>query len=116
MSQKFIGTRIKNARTKKRMKQADLARAIGRSPSMVNHWEKGRAIPSIDDLVAVSDATETPLMWLAAGRGSRSFAQAPVVVAPLSAEQIALQLDYMQRTIDRIANDLASMKPKQDER
>jgi len=54
-----IGTRIKRARERKRMSQAELADALGVSRSAVNAWENDRAFPqssigALEDILGIS--------------------------------------------------------------
>jgi transcriptional regulator with XRE-family HTH domain len=111
MSQKYIGTRIRAAREARGIKQSELARAVKRSPSIVNQWESGKSAVSIDDLVAVADAVEVPLIWLAAGRGAPTFSQPAVRLSPLSAEELTVRIDRIERAIESIANSLAAKGP-----
>src|SRR5688572_18358148 len=43
-----IGTRIREIRIQRGLNQAQLARAIGRLPTDLHKWEKGRAVPSAE--------------------------------------------------------------------
>ena len=46
-----------------------LARAVGVSPSAFRKWLKGEAEPSRERLVALADASQVPIGWLAKGEG-----------------------------------------------
>jgi phage repressor protein C with HTH and peptisase S24 domain len=47
-----------------------LARAVGVSPSAFRKWLKGEAEPSRERLVALADAAQVPIAWLAKGEGT----------------------------------------------
>lgn len=46
----LIGAALRRWRNQRDLTQADVADAIGGSPSTVAHWESGRRQPSLDDL------------------------------------------------------------------
>src|SRR6185437_4819408 len=47
-----------------------MARAVGVSPSAFRKWLKGEAEPSRERLVALADAAQVPIAWLAKGEGT----------------------------------------------
>lgn len=51
-----IAERITYFREEAELTQADLARAIGKDPSAVSHWEAKRHRPSMDNLIAIAGA------------------------------------------------------------
>lgn len=62
-----IGTKIRRARERKRMSQAEAAKALGVSRSAVNAWENDRAYPqssigALEDLygITIDDEPEMP--------------------------------------------------------
>lgn len=60
-----IGTRIRRARERKRMSQADLAEALQVSRSAINAWENDRAYPqssigALEDVLDVDLTGEDP--------------------------------------------------------
>src|SRR5690606_3016408 len=67
-----ISTRIRTARVRVGMSQADLATALGVSRSAVANWEsaKGRVYPSTERLGELAMATGVSYEWLATGRGT----------------------------------------------
>ena len=81
-----IGVRIKRARERKRMRQQDLAAAVGVSRTTVDAWEHNRAYPrnrigaledvlgiSLDDAPAAADALEPTDDWEAAVLADRDI-------------------------------------------
>jgi transcriptional regulator with XRE-family HTH domain len=67
-----LSTRIRTARVRAGMSQADLAAALGVSRSAVGNWEsaKGRVFPSTERLSELALATSVSYEWLATGRGT----------------------------------------------
>ncbi|TYT27275.1 helix-turn-helix transcriptional regulator [Luteimonas viscosa] len=67
-----LSTRIRTARVRAGMSQADLAGALGVSRSAVGNWEsaKGRVFPSTERLSELAMATGVSYEWLATGRGA----------------------------------------------
>lgn len=46
--QELMGARIASMRTLRRMKQSDLARALGTSTQTISNWETGARVPRAD--------------------------------------------------------------------
>ena len=57
----MIGLRIKTMRLSRRMTQADLAKAIGQSPSSITMYESGKRNPDFETLEALADVFNVPL-------------------------------------------------------
>lgn len=51
--------RIREYRLKQSQNQESLARAVGRSTSMVSEWERGRVLPSVPNLFRLAKALNT---------------------------------------------------------
>jgi transcriptional regulator with XRE-family HTH domain len=49
-----VGRRIRAAREARDLTQADLATALGRTPTSVSYWEGGQRSPGLDDLVEIA--------------------------------------------------------------
>ncbi|GAQ24171.1 helix-turn-helix domain-containing protein [Tepidanaerobacter syntrophicus] len=62
-----IGERIKHLREESRITQAELAKEIGVSPGNVGDWERGRAKPRFDALLALSRFFQISVDWLMTG-------------------------------------------------
>ena len=48
------------------------ARAINRSEGAVRKWLRGQSEPSVTDLRAICETTQSSIEWLVFGRGSRT--------------------------------------------
>ena len=59
-----IGNRIKEARVKAGMTQAEVANLVGVSPHAVWSWESGRAKPRHDHLLELAHRCEVTTDWL----------------------------------------------------
>lgn len=57
----LIGEKIKEARTKKKMTQQELADLLNISRSAISNWENGRNYPDLDTIVHLSDILEISL-------------------------------------------------------
>ncbi|HQY49973.1 MAG TPA: helix-turn-helix transcriptional regulator [Thermomonas sp.] len=67
----LIGQRIQQARARKKLCQADLARMLGVGRSAVANWEGGScARPTLENLTKIALATDCGIDWLATGRGT----------------------------------------------
>ena len=67
-----LSTRIRTARVRARISQAELAGMLGVSRSAVGNWEsaKARVSPSSERLAELALATGVSYEWLATGRGT----------------------------------------------
>lgn len=68
----MLGERISFLRIQKGMSQAELAQKLHLSPSTLGSYEQGRRTPSVNILVALADAFDVSVDYLASGR-ARSF-------------------------------------------
>jgi repressor LexA len=66
----LIGERLKYLRNKKGLKQQDVARILGIQRGSYGNYENDSRIPSIDQLVKLSDLFEVPLDYLVKGEYS----------------------------------------------
>lgn len=57
-----LGLRIKTMRTSRDITQAELARAIGKSPSAITMYESGRREPDFETLEALADVFNVPMV------------------------------------------------------
>jgi len=53
-SARFVGRRIREVREARGMTQADLAEALGRTPTSISYWENGQRSPGLDDIVVLA--------------------------------------------------------------
>jgi transcriptional regulator with XRE-family HTH domain len=56
-----IGVRLREARLGAGLTQAQLAERIGREHRTIHRWEYAARIPSLEDLLLLADALNTPL-------------------------------------------------------
>lgn len=96
-----IGERIRIARKRRNMNQADLARRIGVSQPSVANWETGVHDPRRIVLSRIADVLETPVDWLAAGgrsaierdtHAAAAYIRRYVRHVPIVSEQAAILL------------------------
>jgi len=62
-----FGTRLRKARDRRGMTQAQLAEAIDAYPSQISNYENGEKVPEGETMVALSDALDVSLDELARG-------------------------------------------------
>lgn len=63
-------SRIRRARTSKKLSQAELARRVGVERSAVTQWERSEGTtPSVSHLCRIAVETGVCFEWLATGRG-----------------------------------------------
>lgn len=74
-----IGSRIRSARKKAGMAQADLAAACGVRTLAVSSWERGRSTPRAEAFPLIASALSVEIDWLltGVGRGPHSPTIAP---------------------------------------
>lgn len=59
-----IGERLREARERANLSQAGLGERIGRDHKTIHRWEHATRIPSLEDLLLMSDAVGVPLVVL----------------------------------------------------
>lgn len=59
-----LADRIKEVRLKKNLKQDDLAKAMGKTNSVISRWEKGENKPDADALLELAEILEVEPNWL----------------------------------------------------
>lgn len=97
----FMHERIQQKLEEKNLKQADIARATGKSTAAVTKWLKGDNIPKAENLKAIAKLLNVSDEWLLTGKGDEqaskkidlgesnvTFVNTPLVQVPL--------LDYVQ--------------------
>lgn len=67
-----FGDRLVRAIRREQLTQRKLAEAIGRPPSRVNDWIKGRRVPGVQDVMAIATALDVSTDWLLIGREART--------------------------------------------
>lgn len=97
----FMHERIQQKLEEKNLKQADIARATGKSTAAVTKWLKGDNIPKAENLKAIAKLLDVSDEWLLTGKGDGqaskkidlgesnvTFVNTPLIQVPL--------LDYVQ--------------------
>lgn len=97
----FMHERIQQKLEEKNLKQADIARATGKSTAAVTKWLKGDNIPKAENLKVIAKLLNVSDEWLLTGKGDEqetkkidlgesnvTFVNTPLVQVPL--------LDYVQ--------------------
>lgn len=80
--------RIRRARTKAGLSQADLGSRVGVNRSAVAQWERvGGTSPSVDNLAKVALITGVAFEWLATGRGGGELAEVPAVAMDYAVDE-----------------------------
>lgn len=77
-----ISVRIREAREKNGLSQAELAVAVGVTRGACGHWEQGKSSPSLDNLAKIAIALGVHFEWLATGRGPRDYVPEELVGMP----------------------------------
>ena len=95
-----VGRRIRELRVGSRLRQKTLAQMVGLSPGALTNFEKGRRRISVDWLVRISDALDTPMTYFLDDSSMMKRGD-PREVRLLKAwrglgRQRALQEDYLQ--------------------
>jgi Zn-dependent peptidase ImmA (M78 family)/DNA-binding XRE family transcriptional regulator len=91
-----LGRRIREARERKGLTQADIASALGKTPTAVSYWESGQRSPGLDDLTQLT-------RLLGVGVAALLPSQPPKVLARAHAAEVAVgELgDVVDRLVDR---------------
>ena len=90
----MIGTRIAALRRDAGMSQADLARALGVSPSAVGMYEQGRREPSVETLVHLSQIFRISTDYLLTGQLFRTGDEQ--ILARILDEYVALTAQRLE--------------------
>jgi transcriptional regulator with XRE-family HTH domain len=62
-----MGSRIRSARERQAIRQADLARLLKVTPTTVWRWESGKHNPTLIDLERIAKAIHVSVGWLVSG-------------------------------------------------
>lgn len=91
-----LGRRIREARERGGLTQADIAAALGKTPTAVSYWESGQRSPGLDDLAQLARLLGVRLAALLPS-------QPPKVLARAHAAEVAVgELgDVVERLVDR---------------
>ena len=86
-----IGQKIKTGRLSRNMTQADLAKALGVSPSAIGMWEQDRREPDFDTLEALADVFNVPMSYFVTEDGKRISRPPVLQYAEGLSQQISLR-------------------------
>jgi transcriptional regulator with XRE-family HTH domain len=103
-----IGPRLKAARQRAHVSQAELAARLEVTQTAVSYWEAGRRLPGIDDLMKIADFLHAPVTDLLPGDSERRPLAA---VLRAAAEQV--QDEALGRALERFAERAAQMPTPQ---
>lgn len=94
----FMHERIQQKLEEKNLKQADIARATGKSTAAVTKWLKGDNIPKAENLKAIAKLLDVSDEWLLTGKESAGFKS-------LSFEEIKKKFGEPKAVVEDIEND-----------
>ena len=69
---RFIAIKLKAVRKARRLTQDDLASLVGRSVDAISNIERGKGLPSLDTLLAISAKLDIPIVEFLDGPKTRS--------------------------------------------
>lgn len=96
----WVADAIREAREERGWNQSELARRLNKTQTAVSYWENGKRQPSLDDLIEIAEALDTPLFsLLPPGRAQR---QAPALLRA-TAERLGA------RELEDAVDDLAGI-------
>jgi Zn-dependent peptidase ImmA (M78 family)/DNA-binding XRE family transcriptional regulator len=99
-----IGRRLKAARQRAHVSQAELAARLDVTQTAISYWEAGRRLPGIDDLMKIAGFLDAPLTDLLPGESDRRPLGA---VLRAAAEQV--QDETLARALERFAEQAAKV-------
>jgi Zn-dependent peptidase ImmA (M78 family)/DNA-binding XRE family transcriptional regulator len=97
-----IGRRLKAARQRAHVSQAELAARLEVTQTAVSYWEAGRRLPGVDDLMKIAEFLDAPLTDLLPGDSERRPLGA---VLRAAADQV--QDEALGRALERFAEQAA---------
>jgi transcriptional regulator with XRE-family HTH domain len=97
-----IGRRLKVARQRAHVSQAELAARLEVTQTAVSYWEAGRRLPGVDDLMKIAEFLDAPLTDLLPGDSERRPLGA---VLRAAADQV--QDEALGRALERFAEQAA---------
>lgn len=98
-----VGHRIRSAREGRGWTQAELAIALGRTPTSISYWESGQRSPGLEEIVELAEA-------LGIGASSLLPSRPPRVLARAQAEELAMS--ELSHVVDDLI-DRFERKPQQ---
>lgn len=95
----FMHERIQQKLEEKNLKQADIARATGKSTAAVTKWLKGDNIPKAENLKAIAKLLDVSDEWLLTGKESAGF-------KPLSFDEIKRKFGEPTVNLSEMLSDI----------
>lgn len=97
----LIGERIRRAREAAGQSQVELAETLGKGQAALSHWETGRRLPGLEDLLKIAAALDTPVGTLLPDAEPQRASGAVLLRAmltPLGTKHLEAQLEnFIQR-------------------
>jgi Zn-dependent peptidase ImmA (M78 family)/transcriptional regulator with XRE-family HTH domain len=100
-----IGRRLKAARQRAHVSQAELAARLQVTQTAVSYWEAGRRLPGVDDLMKIAEFLDAPLTDLLPGDSERR-----PLAAVLRAAADQVQDEALGRALERFAEQAARIR------
>lgn len=97
-----LGRRLRAARERNGLTQADVAAALGKTATAVSYWESGQRSPSIDDLAQLARLLGVPVTALLPS-------QPPKVLARAHAAEVAV--GELSEVVDRLVDRYEGAPP-----
>lgn len=106
-----LGERIKTARKKKGLRQADLAQSLGVSTATVGQYEVGTSKPSINMLLKISETCDVNTDWLLkgihnAGIDYKNMSEEDLNVSNSLVQKLKKEIEEKENQIRALSNAL----------
>lgn len=92
----IVGRQIRASRKAAKLKQAALAEAIGRSEDAVSQFERGKTLPSIETLIALSNALSVSVDHLLGREENDDLAQAVQILQKLDERTLKVSTNILR--------------------
>jgi transcriptional regulator with XRE-family HTH domain len=112
----ILGKRIREAREKTGLSQAELARAMGVLPTHLNRWEKGKVAPGWEYLARIAKHCNVTLDWLLTGEEPAAAGDSGMAETaegeregrvPFDAEQLKEVVMAVEEFLQEVEKDLS---------
>lgn len=104
---KAFGARIKEARTEKQWSQAELAKKVGTSKSVISGYETGRNDPAQSMVIKLSEVLEVSINWLMGweDKPKEVDSEETIILARKLNKLDQSQIDLINNIIDQFESD-----------
>lgn len=110
--QQTFGDRLRAARKRKHKTQAQVGEYCGLEHMAVNHWENGRNLPSLENMIVVAELYETTidaLVWGDMGTGIEArLRRIPKVLRDGLVDRLHREIDETEKLAARLPKEMAS--------